>query len=381
MSGLNAVMAASVTLPLGFGLYTIATERTRYLDTFILTIITGVLSYFATDRLIPIVKEFTRKAGLCGKDINKRGTPAGEKDIPESLGIVPGTIFILMNMIALAYTKFYFSGDLFIEHLSALLSICFCVFLGFSDDVMDLRWRYKLILPTIASIPLLLAYQGITKIVVPIPFRPFLGESIDIHFLYYIYMGSLAVFCTNAINIYAGINGLEVGQSIIIGCSIALHNVIEIYLFGSQVHMFSLMIIVPFIFCSLALLKYNRYPSMVFVGDTYCYFAGMTFAVVGILAHFSKTLLLFFIPQILNFLFSLPQLIGLVPCARHRLPKFDKESGKVVGQAEHWNLLNVFLRIVGPQTEKATCTQLMIFQVFCCGIAFIIRYVISRLFF
>ena len=46
---------------------------------------------------------------------------------------------------------------------------------------------------------------------------------------------------------------------------------------------------------------------MVFVGDTYCYFAGMTFAVVGILAHFSKTLLLFFIPQILNFLFSVPQ--------------------------------------------------------------------------
>ena len=30
---------------------------------------------------------------------------------------------------------------------------------------------------------------------------------------------------------------------------------------------------------------------------TLCYFAGMTFAVVGILGHFSKTLLLFFIPQ------------------------------------------------------------------------------------
>jgi UDP-N-acetylglucosamine--dolichyl-phosphate N-acetylglucosaminephosphotransferase len=25
-------------------------------------------------------------------------------------------------------------------------------------------------------------------------------------------MGALAVFCTNAINIYAGINGLEAGQ-------------------------------------------------------------------------------------------------------------------------------------------------------------------------
>ncbi|CAN0586028.1 unnamed protein product [Laminaria digitata] len=27
-----------------------------------------------------------------------------------------------------------------------------------------------------------------------------------------VYMGMLAVFCTNAVNIYAGINGLEAGQ-------------------------------------------------------------------------------------------------------------------------------------------------------------------------
>ena len=50
----------------------------------------------------------------------------------------------------------------------------------------------------------------------------------------------------------------------------------------------------------------------VFVGDTFCYFAGMTFAVAGILGHNTKTLLLFFIPQIFNFVYSLPQLaVGL----------------------------------------------------------------------
>ena len=48
----------------------------------------------------------------------------------------------------------------------------------------------------------------------------------------------------------------------------------------------------------------------------------MTFAVVGILSHFSKTMLLFFIPQILNFLYSVPQLFGLIPCPRHRLPRY-----------------------------------------------------------
>ena len=30
--------------------------------------------------------------------------------------------------------------------------------------------------------------------------------------VYMVYMGLLAVFCTNAVNIYAGINGLEAGQ-------------------------------------------------------------------------------------------------------------------------------------------------------------------------
>lgn len=64
-----------------------------------------------------------------------------------------------------------------------------------------------------------------------------------------------------------------------------------------------------------------RYPARAFPGDTLCYVTGMAFAVVGIQAHFSKTLLLFFMPQIFNFVLSCPQLFGIVPCPRHRMPK------------------------------------------------------------
>ena len=39
-----------------------------------------------------------------------------------------------------------------------------------------------------------------------------------------------------------------------------------------------------------------RYPSRVFVGDTFTYFAGMALAAAGLLGHFSETLLLFFLP-------------------------------------------------------------------------------------
>ena len=85
------------------------------------------------------------------------------------------------------------------------------VLLGFIDDVVDLAWRYKLIVPTIATFPLLVAYNGVTSVIVPRPMRPFFGNIVDLGILYQIYMGLLAVFCTNSINIYAGINGIEVG--------------------------------------------------------------------------------------------------------------------------------------------------------------------------
>lgn len=77
---------------------------------------------------------------------------------------------------------------------------------------------------------------------------------------YYIYMGMLAVFCTNAINILAGINGLEVGQSLVIAASIILFNFIEIWKDSGNgpSHEFSLYFMLPFFATSFALWKLNR---------------------------------------------------------------------------------------------------------------------------
>lgn len=74
-------------------------------------------------------------------------------------------------------------------------------------------------------------------------------------------MGMLAVFCTNAINILAGINGLEVGQSLIIASSIITFNVIEMWRdsSNSSQHEFSLYFMLPFFATSYALWKLNRY--------------------------------------------------------------------------------------------------------------------------
>lgn len=295
------------------------------------------------------------------------------------------------------------------------------IFLGFTDDTLELKWRYKLILPTLASLPLLVSYSGSTAVYIPSQLRTLLmfngelthlgmlidslpwivvdtnadGAILELSSIFLLYMGLLAVFCTNSINIYAGINGLEAGQSYIIACSILFFKLYDLYIYGyGESQLFSLILIIPFIGVTLGLLKYNWYPASVFVGDTFCYFAGMTFAVIGIHGHFSKTLLLLFIPQIFNFLYSLPQLFKVLPCPRHRLPRVNVTNHTLYYSAfpckeneyklfkvksndlecPNCTLICAVLRITGPLKERTLCIVLLVIQILSSCLAFYIRY-------
>ncbi|XP_017557248.1 UDP-N-acetylglucosamine--dolichyl-phosphate N-acetylglucosaminephosphotransferase isoform X4 [Pygocentrus nattereri] len=356
-----------------------------------------------------------------------------KKQVPESQGVISGTVFliILFLFIPVPFLGCFmgeqcrsFPHNEFVQLIGALLAICCMIFLGFADDVLNLRWRHKLLLPTMASLPLLMVYFtnfGNTVIVVPKPFRALLGMHLDLGILYYAYMGMLAVFCTNAINILAGINGIESGQALFISGSIIIFNVLELNGDYRDDHVFSLYFMIPFFFTTLALFYHNWYPSSVFVGDTFCYFAGMTFAVVGILGHFSKTMLLFFIPQVVNFIYSLPQLFHIVPCPRHRLPRLQADTGKLgmsyskfkqkdlgkLGQlvlkvaealwllevrrgqegddefieCNNMTLINLVLKILGPIQERNLTAIMLLIQVLGSAIAFGIRYHLVRLFY
>jgi UDP-N-acetylglucosamine--dolichyl-phosphate N-acetylglucosaminephosphotransferase len=146
-------------------------------------------------------------------------------------------------------------------------------------------------------------------------------------------MALMTIFSTNGINILAGINGIEVAQSVVIAVLIVINDVLYLSPFtayphpATDSHLFSLYFLLPFIGVSMALLMHNWYPAKVFVGDTYCYFAGMVFAAVAIQGHFTKTLALLLLPQAFNFLYSTPQVFKLVPCPRHRLPHFNARTG------------------------------------------------------
>eukprot|EP00771_Trimastix_marina_P001273 gnl/Trimastix_PCT/2332.p1 GENE.gnl/Trimastix_PCT/2332~~gnl/Trimastix_PCT/2332.p1 ORF type:complete len:443 (+),score=98.42 gnl/Trimastix_PCT/2332:88-1329(+) len=395
---------------------------------FLWNLVFSVFASFATFKLIPHVAEMMHTAGLGGFDLHKPKT-VNKKKVPEALGLVPAIGFLAATIL----TEFAFPQLLSSYH-PAILATCFMALLGFVDDVLNLRWKHKIALSALATLPLLAAYNGPTCVVLPASLRsvplvrplldalhiapedPSLADPgrllVEMGVLYLAYMGTVAIFCTNAINIYAGVNGLECGQSVVIACAIILHNAVEICramqnTYGTVSvglaltvmkedplalnHVFSLTLMTPFLLCSLALLYYNWYPSRVFVGDTYPYFAGMAFACVGILGHFSKTMMLFFTPQALNFLLSVPQLFAnylpkfllrLLPeslreCPRHRLPRYDAEHDRLVA-TPNGTLVNVVLKITGPLHERALCTVLLALQALWCAFAFLIRYPLAR---
>jgi UDP-N-acetylglucosamine--dolichyl-phosphate N-acetylglucosaminephosphotransferase len=69
------------------------------------------------------------------------------------------------------------------SYLSAILSLQSIVLLGIGDDVFDIRWRHKVLIPAFAVIPMLVVYFvdfGVTQMVVPLPLRPYLGELFDL---------------------------------------------------------------------------------------------------------------------------------------------------------------------------------------------------------
>ncbi|KAL1992114.1 hypothetical protein VTN49DRAFT_4146 [Thermomyces lanuginosus] len=412
----------------------------------------SLLGFAASYSLIRWLGPTFMKAGLKGRDMAKVNKP----EIPETMGAVCAVVYLLL-LIAFIPFPFYkdivaatsgggnrdvviqvnhvetgrylhrFPHNKLASYLSGILSLQAIVLLGIGDDLLDIRWRHKVLIPALGAFPMLVVYFvdfGVTHVVVPLPLQKYLGQLIDLGWLYYVYMAAVAIFCPNSINMLAGINGIEVAQSIVIAVLLMINDSLYLSPFtryphpATDSHLFSMYFLTPFVGVSLALLYHNWYPSKVFVGDTYCYFAGMVFAVVGILGHFSKTLLLLFIPQMFNFLYSCPQLFHIIPCPRHRLPRYNPSTGLLENSVTEWKqpparpihfvlttlarlrlvgiktndrgeivestnltLLNLWLLWFGPMKEEQLALHMVLLQIVCGLVALFVRHRMALLVF
>ncbi|CAM9339533.1 unnamed protein product, partial [Phaeothamnion confervicola] len=151
----NAVLAAVPLLPAAW--LALQLNDSALARPLLASLVLAILGYWGTLALVPRFKQFLSRRGLVGKDLCKMGLPGADDPIAEATGVIPGTIFLICIIILQLF--YGDSMEKMIDYHSGLLSICFMTFLGFTDDVLDLPWRYKLLLPTIATLPLLCAYD------------------------------------------------------------------------------------------------------------------------------------------------------------------------------------------------------------------------------
>lgn len=191
--GQLSILAALLLFPL-LAFFRVTDETSRLLLATSALVSAG--GFLVTRWLVPRVGAKTASRGICGKDLNKRGTAMGEVPIPEAGGLAVGCVFLLC-IICFELLHFYDIGSLLrfvgsgfqqggvrleqtpeawlVDYNAAMATICFMLFLGFADDVLDIRWRVKLVLPLFAALPLLAAYSGGTGIAVPKPLQAWLG--------------------------------------------------------------------------------------------------------------------------------------------------------------------------------------------------------------
>ncbi|KAJ9449750.1 UDP-N-acetylglucosamine--dolichyl-phosphate N-acetylglucosaminephosphotransferase [Diplonema papillatum] len=242
----------------------------------VVTGIASIVAFFVTCRCVEQAKSVLRDRGIFGIDINKITSEGMDRFrherkerplnkfsdefkkllIPESLGIVVGGVYLATAIVLMVVIRLPLA-----RYNAAICSIALMLLLGFVDDVLDVRWRHKIVLSMLATVPLMLSYDGSTTVLLPKPLCDYVAPNFDVGILYVVAMSLICVFCTNSINILAGVNGLEVGQSIVIGLSVLVHNLLQIQGANWRPHLISAVLCCPFIACSCGLFKYNRYDS------------------------------------------------------------------------------------------------------------------------
>lgn len=247
-----------------------------------------IFSFLVTFISFPVIIPRLKRAGITGKNMNSEK----QEEIPEMGGLVMMAGFsggIIFTIFIKTFYRLWPEVSLVIL-LACLSTVLTVSLIGIFDDLISVRQIIKAFMPIFSALPLIAIEISTTKMKIP-----FLGR-IDFGIFYPLILIPLGITgATNAFNMLAGFNGLEVGLGLVCMISVSIIALVTGSTAALAISLSSLGVL-------FATIYYNWYPSKILIGDIGTLGIGTILAVCVIVGDFETAGVILIIPFIIDFL-------------------------------------------------------------------------------
>lgn len=319
-----------------------------------------IITYF----LIPFIIRFMKKKDFIGYDIHKNSKP----EVAES-----GGISIVFGFSIVSIFLMIFFPEFFNEILIFCLTVIVSGIIGFIDDRIRLRSRYKIMLTLLTGVIIFIAnfYRFIE---IESPVIPFLGQ-LRLTVIYPLLVPLIIAVFANTVNMLEGYNGEGSGS-----CLIAL-----IFLFicgllwnSAEAIIFTIgaiSVIAPFFI-------FNKYPAKIFPGDVGTLAMGSILACIALFASLEAAVFCAVLIHVFNSFYVLYSLKGFFESSDIQ----DKESDIIllkddtIKASDHRKAPLTLPRLIlarGPLKENHLVNNLYIISIICGFFSIIATFLMS----
>jgi len=312
--------------------------------------LTFLLSFFAT---LIITKVFIRKMEFAkerekgskivffSKDMAKKG-----RLVPKLGGLAITAGFGFGLLIALKLVRL----EEAVPILAALNTVLIIAFIGLMDDLFKIREIWRVLLPAIAALPLMVITAGNSEI-------NLIFATINFGVYYSLILVPIGVMaCSNLLNNLAGFNGLEAGTGAVACLSIFAASFILFSLNPDNFGVAAPLITLAMAAACIAFLFFNWYPAKIFPENTGTYVIAAAIASAVIIGNIERIGIIALIPQIAEFF--------LKARSKFKAENFGRRVGnRLYYDGKIYSLTHLLMRYLHP-TEKQLVSCLIALQAF-----------------